>query len=62
MKHIVVTPGVKINEIIDVKESISDKEGINLATCDGNLGFAGKPWNLRFVISDCVLIFQLTQL
>jgi len=36
----VVTPEVKINEIIDVKESISFKESINFASSDGNFSFA----------------------
>jgi hypothetical protein len=49
-KKIVVTPDVKIYEIIDIKESICVKEGINFATFDGNFGFADKPWSQRFVI------------
>jgi len=49
-KQIVVTPDVKIDEIIDFKEIISVKEGINFATSDDNFGFGGKPWSLRFVI------------
>jgi len=34
-KQIVVTPGVKIVEIIDVKESLSVKDDINFATSGG---------------------------
>jgi len=49
-KQIVVTPDIKIDEIIDFKEIISVKEGINFATSDGNFSFAGKTWSLRFVI------------